>query len=102
MIRFAFLTALAGTLALPAAAQSKKDKFCEELASASQQMADLRLAGSSESDAQTAIAAQYDADQVNHTQMVPYLSSFVYGLDKEQLKGDVEASFSEQCKAFKG
>ena len=89
-------------VSMPAAAKSKKDKFCEELAYDSQQMADLRIGGSDEKEAQLIVAGQYDDDQLNHLQMIPYLSSFVYGLDKEKLQGDVEASFSEQCKGFNG
>ena len=90
------------SVACPAFAKSKKDKFCEELAYASQQMADLRIDGSDEKEAQLIVAGQYEDDQINHLQMIPYLSSFVYGLDDENLAGDVEASFSEQCKGFEG
>ncbi len=96
------IAALGALVALPAAAKSKKDKFCEELASASQQMADLRIGGSKEKEAQLIVAEQYNEDQITHLQMIPYLSSFVYGLDTNDLEGDVEASFSEQCKGFKG
>ena len=102
MIRFVLPIALSVSFALPLAAQSKKDQFCDELAYASQQIADLRISGSSEADAQSAIAGQYEENQVNHLQMIPYLSSFVYGLNKTQLKGDVETSFADQCKAFDG
>lgn len=100
--RLVNLTVIATFTALPAAAKSKKDKFCEELAYASQQMADLRIDGSSEEEARLMVAAQYDDDQVTHLQMMPYLSAFVYGLTKEQLSADVETAFSEQCKGYTG
>ncbi|MGB7317745.1 MAG: hypothetical protein WBC85_07245 [Planktotalea sp.] len=102
MIRLTFIAILAASFAMPAAAQSKKDKFCDELASTSQQIADLRIKGSDETDAMLAVAEQYDDSQTNHLQMIPYLSSFVYGLSDDDLKGDVQTSFAEQCKAFKG
>ncbi|WP_085308229.1 hypothetical protein [Planktotalea arctica] len=102
MIRFALFAALSAGVAMPVAAQSKKDRFCEELAYASQQLADLRIGGSDETEAMLSVAGQYEEGQVNHLQMMPYLSSFVYGLSDEQLKGDVEGAFAEQCKGFKG
>ena len=100
--RLVTLAVISTCIALPAAAKSKKDKFCEELAYASQQMADLRIDGSSEEEARLMVAAQYEDDQVTHLQMMPYLSAFVYGLNKEQLSEDVEAAFSEQCQGYKG
>jgi hypothetical protein len=100
--RLVTLAVISTCIALPAAAKSKKDKFCEELAYASQQMADLRIDGSSEEEVRLMVAAQYEDDQVTHLQMMPYLSAFVYGLNKEQLSEDVEAAFSEQCKGYKG
>ena len=99
LFTLATVTVLAAS---PVAAKSKQDKFCEELAYASQQMADLRIDGSTEEEARLSVAAQYEDDQVTHLQMMPYLSAFVYGLNDAQLSEDVEAAFSEQCKGYKG
>lgn len=102
MIRLVLLTVMSASVAMPLAAQSKKARFCNDLGAASQKIAELRIAGRSETDAQLAMIAYFDKDQVTHLQMVPYLSSFVYGLSDEDLKDDVETAFADQCKAFKG
>ena len=102
MIRLVLLSALSVSLALPVAAQSKKARFCDELGEASQKIAELRVAGSSETDAQLAMIEHFGEDKTAHLQMVPYLSAFVYGLSGEQLKDDVGSAFAEQCKAFEG
>ena len=67
LTRFAVLALFGMVVADPALAKSKQDKFCEELAYASQQIADLRLGGSSETDAQMMIAGQYDENQLFST-----------------------------------
>ena len=71
MSHFVSCVTLCVFVAMPAAAKSKKDRFCEELASASQQMADLRIGGSDEKEAQLIVAGQYDDDQLNHLQIDP-------------------------------
>ncbi|MEP5154016.1 hypothetical protein [Planktotalea sp.] len=102
MIRLVVLCVLSASVAMPVAAQSKKDRFCNDLGAASQKIAELRIDGSSETDAQLAMIEYFGEDQVTHLQMVPYLSSFVYGLSDADLKDDVGAAFADQCKAFKG
>lgn len=99
MIRLALFTALCVSIAMPVAAQSNMDKTCEEFGAASQQIAELRLSGKSEVEAQLAFVENNAASPLLGMQLVPVVSSYVYGLTDEQLAGDVETPFVEQCKA---
>lgn len=99
MIRFVLCAALCTSLAAPLAAKSNKDKICEEFGAASAQIAQSRRDGSSEMDAQLAFVEANGSSPLLALQLVPVVSSYVYGLTKEQLAGDVETPFVEQCKA---
>jgi hypothetical protein len=96
------VTVFCALLAAPAFSQSAQDKLCDDFAYVSQQLADLRLGGSDEAEAQKIVAGQYEQDQQVYLQMIPVLSVQVYGWTDAQLKGDVEGDFAKQCKAYKG
>lgn len=83
--------------AAPMSAQTMKEKRCDAFGAISQYIAQLRKDGVSEADAIAQIAEVFDDPET--TPVIPYLSSFVYGLDDEQLDGDVAGAMAEQCKA---
>ena len=99
MIRFVLFTALSIPFSCPLAAKSDKDKICEEFGAASALIAESRRNGSSEINAQLAFVEDNGSNPLLALQLVPVVSSYVYGLTKEELAGDVETPFVEQCKA---
>lgn len=101
MTRFVLFAVMCFSAGIAQAA-SKQDKLCDDFAYASQQLADLRISGSSKAKAQKIVLGQYEADQVVYVQTIPALADFVYGLSKEDLRSDVEAAFAKQCKGYKG
>ncbi|MGH1577587.1 hypothetical protein [Planktotalea sp.] len=100
--RFLVCAVLATAVALPVSAKSKKDRICEAFGAASHKIAQLRLSGKSESEAQLAYASENADSDMLKMQLVPAISSYVYGLTDEQLAGDVETPAVDQCKAYQG
>ncbi len=99
MIRLVLFTLMSALLALPVAAKSKKDTICEEFGAASRIIAEMRKKGSSEKDAQLKFVERNGSSPLLALQLVPTVSAYVYGLSKDELAGDVETPFVEQCKA---
>ncbi|WP_293451834.1 hypothetical protein [Planktotalea sp.] len=105
MIPLTHLTVLAtcgALIAMPAFANAKLDEICEAFGDASVQIALLRADGVSEMDAQLAFAKDNEKSPLLAMQLVPYVSSYIYGLTKEQLLEDVKTPFVEQCNAANG
>jgi hypothetical protein len=89
-------------VAMPLFANSKQTEICEAFGDASAQIAVLRADGYSEMDAQLAFAKDNAKSPLLALQLVPYVSTYVYGLTKEQLVEDVKTPFVEQCNAANG
>ncbi|MEM9581033.1 MAG: hypothetical protein AAF891_10130 [Pseudomonadota bacterium] len=83
----------------PAFAASKKDKRCETFGEMSQQLADLRKDGLDEQAAILKMAELHDGAPVDTLQLIPVLSSWVFGLSDKDLGDDVGGAMTAQCKA---
>lgn len=99
MIRSLLAAGLVAANASVALADTKKDKLCAQFGVMSGELASLRKEGKSEKDAMLALAETYKDEPAEILQLIPYLSSFVYGLPKAQLDEDVAGAMTEQCKA---
>ena len=95
--RFVVAAALSALVALPAVAKSDKETLCKDFGAASTEIAEMRREGKSETDAMLAFVKDHEDSQLLALQLVPMVSSFVYGLTDEQLEGDVETPLVEQC-----
>ena len=100
--RFVAIAALGALFAAPVAAKVNKEALCNDFGTASSVIAQMRRDGTSETDAQIAFVKDYEDSILLQMQLVPWVSSYVYGLNEEQLSGDVETPFVEQCLAHLG
>ena len=99
MIRIATFVCVLTLTAVPAVAGSAKDKRCEAFGAMSQELAEFRKDGLAETDAILKMAELHEGKPTETLQLIPYLSSFVYGLPEAQLSEDVGGAMAAQCKA---
>lgn len=93
------LTALLLCVTAQFAFANEKDERCAQFGQMSADLVALRQEGVSETDAILALGKTYENEPVSVLQVIPVLSSWVFGLSDEDLKGDVAGAMTEQCKA---
>ncbi|MDQ2089443.1 hypothetical protein [Marimonas arenosa] len=94
------IAALVAAIALPAAAETRKQREtrCAAQAEIVGQAVEMRKKRSSEAKVKEAILAETDTV---YAASVPILVGYVYTLHRNDLKADVRGAFEEQCNAFK-